>query len=91
MRMWGEFCHLIQVQKFTLKTDFIALNRLLKAIGWAETGGHAHELIDTSMISVDGVIELQRRKKIKAGMTVCLNGACVLVEGSEMSLNLETT
>ena len=55
---------------FELKTEFIPLNQLLKALGWAETGGHAHELIDSGYVSVDGNIETQRRKKIRTGMSV---------------------
>jgi ribosome-associated protein len=70
------------LENFQLKTDFIALNQLLKAIGWAETGGHAHELIDSGAVMVDGVIELQRRKKIRAGMVVSCEGNTVQIQGT---------
>lgn len=60
----------ITMQTFELKTEFIPLNQLLKALGWAETGGHAHDLIDSGYVSVDGNIETQRRKKIRTGMLV---------------------
>lgn len=60
----------ITMQTFELKTEFIPLNQLLKALGWAETGGHAHELIDSGYVSVDGDVETQRRKKIRTGMLV---------------------
>jgi ribosome-associated protein len=70
------------VQTFTLKTDFIALNQLLKAIGWAETGGHAHELIDSGAVTLDGEVETQRRKKIRLGMKVeCEGNSVTLVNG----------
>ena len=65
------------MQTFTLTTEFIALNRLLKAIGWAETGGHAHELIDSGAGTVDGAQETQRRKKIRLGMKVECEGNSV--------------
>ena len=65
------------MQTFTLTTEFIALNRLLKAIGWAETGGHAHELIDSGAVTVDGALETQRRKKISLGMKVECEGNSV--------------
>ena len=65
------------MQTFTLTTEFIALNRLLKAIGWAETGGHAHELIDSGAVTVDGGLETQRRKKIRLGMVVACEGNSV--------------
>ena len=65
------------MQTFTLNTEFIALNRLLKAIGWAEMGGHAHELIDSGTVTVDGAVETQRRKKIRLGMVVACEGNSV--------------
>ena len=67
------------MQTFTLTTEFIALNRLLKAIGWAETGGNAHELIDSGAVTVDGALETQRRKKIRLGMKVECEGNSVTI------------
>lgn len=64
---------------FSLKTEFIALNQLLKAIGWAETGGHAHELIDSGAVTVNGVVETQRRKKVRLGMVVACEGNVVTI------------
>lgn len=64
---------------FTLKTEFIALNQLLKVIGWAETGGHAHELIDAGVVTVNGVVETQRRKKIRTAMVVECEGNIVTI------------
>ena len=64
---------------FTLNTDFIALNKLLKSIGWAETGGHAHELIDTGAVTINGTVETQRRKKIRVDMVVACEGNVVTI------------
>jgi ribosome-associated protein len=72
------------VQTFTLTTEFIALNRLLKAIGWAETGGHAHELIDSGAVTLDGEVETQRRKKIRTGMVVACEGNVVTIVNDEL-------
>jgi ribosome-associated protein len=72
------------VQTFTLTTEFIALNRLLKAIGWAETGGHAHELIDAGAVTLDGEVETQRRKKIRTGMVVACEGNVVTIVNDEL-------
>lgn len=58
------------MESFKLKGEFIALNQLLKVLGWAETGGHAHELIDAGHVSINGSVETQRRKKVRAGMQV---------------------
>jgi ribosome-associated protein len=70
------------VQTFILKTDFIALNQLLKALGWAETGGHAHELIDSGLVQIDGIVETQRRKKVRVGMHVTCEGNSVVIAES---------
>ena len=72
------------MQTFTLKTDFIALNKLLKAIGWAETGGHAHELIDTGAVTINGTVETQRRKKVRADMVVACEGNVVTIVNDEL-------
>ena len=71
---------------FTLKTEFIALNKLLKSLGWAETGGHAHELIDSGAVTIDGAVELQRRKKIRLGMKVEWEGNSVTIQEAQGSI-----
>lgn len=71
-------------QTFSLKTDFIALNKLLKSIGWAETGGHAHELIDTGAVTINGEVETQRRKKVRVGMEVACEGNSVTIKNDEL-------
>ena len=73
----------IIMQTFELKTEFIPLNQLLKALGWAETGGHAHELIDSGYVSVGGNVETQRRKKIRTGMLVSCEDQEVKIVASE--------
>lgn len=71
-------------QTFPLKTDFIALNKLLKSIGWAETGGHAHELIDSGAVTINGEVEKQRRKKVRVGMEVVCEGNSVTIKNDEL-------
>lgn len=71
-------------QTFSLKTDFIALNKLLKSIGWAETGGHAHELIDSGAVTINGEVETQRRKKVRVGMEVVCEGNSVSIKNDEL-------
>lgn len=57
------------MEKFTLKAgeDYIELKNLIKLLGWADTGGEAHVRIDNQEIKVNGVLETQRRKKIRKG------------------------
>lgn len=53
--------------EFELETELITLNQLLKAMGIAETGGRAFEMIDEGIVSVNGDIEMRRRKKLYKG------------------------
>lgn len=53
--------------------EFVELNRLLKFLGWAESGGEAHQLIDQGMVMVNGQEEYRRRKKLYSGDVVEFN------------------
>ena len=53
--------------------DFIELNKLLKIMGLAATGGEAKQLIDEGLVQVNGAIEKQRRKKLRKGDVVKLD------------------
>lgn len=63
-------------QIFTLTKDneFIALDKLLKLMRLVGSGGEAHAVIQEGMVLVNGVVELQKRKKIRAGYKVEFNG-----------------
>ena len=56
-----------------ITTPFIKLDALLKFCGAAQTGGHAKEMILQKTVTVDGQICSQRGRKIKPGMTVCVD------------------
>lgn len=60
-------------QKVTLKTPFIKLDQLLKYASVTSSGGEASYFISEGFISLDGVKEMQRGKKIRPGMTVTCN------------------
>lgn len=53
--------------EFTLKTEYIELNKLLKIMNLAESGGHANLLIDEGYIMVNGELESRRRRKLRKG------------------------
>lgn len=55
-----------------ISTDFIQLDQLIKWIGVTETGGQARFLIDEGKVNVNGVVSLQRRKKIFPGDRVMI-------------------
>ncbi len=57
-------------------TEEIALDRFLKWIGIAETGGHAKLLIQDGQVRVNGAIETKRSRKLSSGDIVCLDQSC---------------
>jgi ribosome-associated protein len=57
-------------QTFTISSEYIELNKLLKATGLCSTGGQAKMLIEDRSVLVDDEIETRIRRKIKKGMTV---------------------
>lgn len=50
-----------------LDTDFVELYKILKFEGLVESGGSAKQVIADGRIKVNGLVELQKRKKISAG------------------------
>ena len=64
---------------FSIKGEFIQLNQLLKAIGWAESGSEANAIIDSGNVKVNGKKELRRRNKIIPGFKVQFEKEIVVV------------
>lgn len=54
-------------ETFKIEGDYIELMALLKAIGLAETGGHAKFIVDEGEVLRNGEIELRRRAKLIKG------------------------
>ena len=50
--------------------EFIELHKLLKFLGVAESGAEAKMLVAEGLVSVDGVQELRKACKIRAGQVV---------------------
>lgn len=65
---------------FDLQKEFIELNKLLKVLNLAETGGHANLLIDEGLVCVNSHKETQRRKKIRKGDVVQFEATTITVE-----------
>ena len=63
-------------QTFTLNNDneFITLDTLLKLMRLVGSGGEAHAAITEGLVLVNGEVEMQKRKKIRAGDKVEFNG-----------------
>jgi ribosome-associated protein len=58
------------MQPFHISDEFIELNRLLKVLNLAESGGQANQFIADGLIQVNGVLELRKRKKLRPGDVV---------------------
>jgi ribosome-associated protein len=57
-------------ETFIIEGEHIELMALLKAVGIAETGGHAKHIIDAEMVFRNGEVETRRRAKIIKGDTI---------------------
>lgn len=64
-----ESPHTVDLQ---LRGDHITLDALLKATGLAASGGDAKALITSGQVLVDGLSELRRGRKLRAGQVVDL-------------------
>ncbi|MDF9801168.1 ribosome-associated protein [Catalinimonas alkaloidigena] len=67
---------------FKLKagSEYIELNKLLKIMGWAGSGGEANQLIESGFVQVNGSEETQKRKKLVAGDQVTYEAYKVVIE-----------
>ncbi len=59
--------------------EFITLQSLLKVTDLIDSGGEAKVAITSGKVKVDGQVETQRGKKIRAGQTVTFNGKTIKV------------
>jgi ribosome-associated protein len=69
----------MQRLEFALDREFIELNQLLKLAGLADSGGAGKALVAAGEVRVDGVVELRKTAKIRAGQTVRLDSAEIRV------------
>lgn len=55
------------MQTFQINGPYIELIGLLKALGIAETGGHAKAIVDDGLVLRNGQPELRKRAKLVSG------------------------
>lgn len=70
----GEFLEI-----FEISSDYIELNKLLKASGLCDSGGMAKRVITGGQVEVNGTVEYRVRCKIRKGQTVTFNGRRIQV------------
>ncbi len=54
-------------QKFKIEGEYIELIQLLKAIGLAQTGGHAKIIVNDGLVFRNGENEFRKRAKLIPG------------------------
>jgi ribosome-associated protein len=59
--------------EFRLQGDYVELNLLLKLVGIASSGGEGKHLVAEGRVAVDGVTELRKTYKVRAGQVVTLD------------------
>lgn len=60
--------------------DHITLTNLLKIMHLVGTGGEANLHIVDGEVTVNGVVEIQKRKKLRAGDTVVFQGKTIVIQ-----------
>lgn len=64
---------------YSIHTEYIQLNQLLKLLNWAESGAEANNMIASGLVKVNGEKEFRKRNKIYPGMTVEISGQKVTI------------
>lgn len=62
------------METITIRDDFIKLGQALKLAGLAESGVDAKIEIQEGLVKVNGVVEVQRGKKIHPGDVITCEG-----------------
>lgn len=62
-----------------VKAEPIELCQLMKFGGLIESGGAAKQVISEGQVLLNGVVEIQKRKKVRAGDRVTFSGQTILV------------
>ena len=63
-----------------VKESPIELCQFLKFGGLTESGGEAKQLISEGLVTLNGVVETRKRKKLEAGDKVTLRGQTLIVQ-----------
>jgi ribosome-associated protein len=67
------------MKTFALKEEYIQLDKLLKSLRIANSGGTAHMIVDDGLVKVNGFVESRRRAKIRVGDVVEVSGVKITI------------
>jgi len=62
----------MQKTEFVLSGEYIELNNLLKLTGVCDSGGAGKALVASGAVTVDGLVEMRKTCKIRAGQKVAV-------------------
>ena len=65
--------------EFKIQGDYIELLALLKALGIAQTGGHAKHIVDSGIVYRNGQIETRRRAKLIKGDKILIEDQIIIL------------
>ncbi len=65
---------------YVLTDDYIELSKLLKVAGLCDTGGQAKLFITEGIVSVDGIVEIRKKCKIRKGQVVQVDTQRITVQ-----------
>lgn len=69
----------MQTIDFELDRDHVELNQLLKLVGVCDSGGAGKALVAAGEVRVDGVVELRKTCKVRAGQRVAVGDVDIRV------------
>ena len=64
---------------FALEGEYVELNQLLKLAGLCDSGGAGKALVADGQVRVDGVVELRKTAKIRAGQQIRVDDVLIRV------------
>jgi ribosome-associated protein len=67
------------MQEVIINKEPVELYKLLKFQGLCSSGGEAKAVIADGLVTLNGEVELQKRKKLVSGDTVVFNGEALQV------------
>ncbi len=66
--------------EFKVEGEYIELIQLLKAIGIAQTGGHAKMIVDEELVMRNGVLETRKRAKLVPNDVIEVEGHLITLK-----------
>ena len=64
-----------------IKDEYIKLGQAMKLAGMAGSGVDAKILIQEGLVTVNGIVEVRRGRKLRSGDIVTFNGESIQIHG----------